>query len=1272
MKWLRLLGLIIVVAALIAVVGLRHRLLDTAARALRAIAEREASLALNAPLVIGDLRLSLVPLGLEASDIALGTDGAIGRVAHLSAQLRVRTSLRQRRPVLDMEVDRPSLDLPALLKALPQPQTPEPVVLPAFRLRRVRLRGAAVQLTDDPDALHATAPELTGRLTADSPSGHLRFRVHASGPELRRGARRLVLDQAEARGGEAADGWRLQTLEVRGEGIELHGVPRAQAMALSGEVDLAQLVFFADELASLHGTVAIDGTLDGPLDEPSLQATVRVPGLQIGDRGLGDVEVTAQLDRHGLTVDAARLRGLGGEAEASGSLTFASDVPYRGRVRWSGLDARQTAALLPAELPAELPGLSADGSAELQGTLTPLLVDASGAGRFLVAASTARPIGWRGSATYAAPGGRLAVEVTQGAGNRAGVQATIGGRGELGGTLTAQVADPDGLRGVLPVASLPNVRGSAGATAQLSGTLEDPRLQGELRARDLVVADVRVARTDGRFTLDRRALRSEAITLAIGGGSASLAGVVALDAATDNAWTLRAAGVDGGVVSAASSAVAGVSLPITGGTLTANATAQGPWQRIRVNGTAALDRFWLGRERIEHVGATVRAEGGRWSGDATVRNRTGQHLDLRGEGQIGGAIALDGGGAWTLTSLQHGEQAEMAGSLTLAASLRGMPSSLSGTAELRAESLVLDGRPIGAVRVTAQATRGRWDAETVLLDGAFTARLQVRPEPGMPFVLDGAWRDANLAHLLSDQLEARIESSGTLRASGRLAELSQAEATLQATALQFAAGDTALVSDAPLTITCRRGTCTLARVSLRGADSTLSVAGDFGSDGRLRLVIDGTGDLVLLELLGEPIESARGRYTINATVTHGAAGLSITGNLAFDKVGIDAGLPVAVTRAQGRLSLDGTSIFINELSGRVGTGTFRVTGGLDLRSGPDLGWELHDVGAVPLPSLEIELSGHGTVTGGWGSPLVAGEVLVHRMLYDNDIEFTDFLPSFNRALASAPRAAGSHEIRLDLHVLAPAQLFVENNVARIEGRADLRLSGTAARPILAGRVEALDGEVRLRGRTFELLGATADFRPDLGFGAALNISAESSIDTRDATYTVGVRVTGTTQNPRVLLSSDDPGLSQTDIATLIAVGRTTAQLRDGGGGFSAFDALNFVPRQITEGVQDGARQLLPIDRIEFESTYSRSTGAFEPQLKLGKDLTDNLSVSVGQTFGVASRTSVEAEYRLGPRVSIPLLWESQTDTEAGAFGGGIRLRYEFWRVTPFTLLSGLN
>jgi translocation and assembly module TamB len=523
--------------------------------------------------------------------------------------------------------------------------------------------------------------------------------------------------------------------------------------------------------------------------------------------------------------------------------------------------------------------------------------------------------------------------------------------------------------------------------------------------------------------------------------------------------------------------------------------------------------------------------------------------------------------------------------------------------------------------------------------------------------------------MLAPDADTIIESTGTLQMSAPVASLDQLDGTVRIDRLRLVNGPYTLATARAPQLTCRRGACRLEGLELSGPNTEVTVGGTFGG-GAVRIAIDAKGDLRLLELAVETIESARGEFVMNAEVRRAGGAWSIDGELRLDKAALDLGGPVGITRTTARLVFSRTSVRISELSGRMGTGTFAVTGAVDLLSGPDLGWMLTDVGAVLIPSLEAEASGRGSLTGTWQGLRLAGDITVSRMLYDRDIELVDFLPSLNRALANAPRPPSGRQLELDLHVVAPGELYVENNVARIEARADLRLTGTAQRPVLAGRVEALDGDVIVRGRTFELTGATADFRPDLGLAAALNIGAESTIDTPDATYVVGVRVTGTTTDPRIALSSDDPALSQTDIGTLIAVGQTTSQMREGGGaGFSIYDALGMVPKQVTEPIQRGATKILPIDRISFESVYSRTSGTFQPQLKLGKDLTDELAVAIGQTFGVESRTIAEADYRLSPRVFIPLSWESQTENQEGAFGAGVKLRYEFWRVTPYTLLG---
>lgn len=1263
MKWLRLLVLLLVLAGVASVALWRERLRAEAEEALRAFAEREVTALLDTPLRVGALRLSLLPPRVEIEAASLGAAGAVARVARATVEVRLRTSLRQRRPVLDVEVEDAALDLPALLAVLPPPDDDAADAgPPAFRLRRVVARDVAVTLSAPPDAVQIAVAEVTGQASVGA-SGRLRVAAEARAVHVDGAGRALVIDHAMARGGETAAGLQLTALAVDADGLTLSGTARDGALALDGTIALARLAVVDDALRPVQGAAQLSGTLRGSLEAPQLEVQVAVPDLSWDAQALGGLTATVDVDLEGVQIQAARLEGFGGTLEAEGRLTLDEALPFSAALRWQGLALERLAPLVDSELPA----LALAGALQVDGALAPRRVTASGEGQ--VQAAGAPVITWRGSGSEAEEAVQLELAARQGA-NRADVAVALAAAERLSGTVAVEVTELDGLRALAPVASLPDVRGALRASARLSGTMTAPEIAGEVRARDLAFKGARIAEAGGAFRADRHALHSDGIVLRAGEGRATLRGSVALDDRTANAWRVEVTQLDGTTLAALADAAGAPALPLAGGTLEATATGTGAWPAVQLAADATLRDVWLGRERIARATLAARAGGGRWTAEATISNREDQRLAWRAEGTAGGPLAIRGGGSWALTSLREGERAEMDGRLQIEVALRGPPAALDGTARVDVEDLVLGGRGIGTATLSARAVRGRWEVAAEAFGGALTLRGDVRPTSGLPFTVDGAWQQANLAPVISDQLAVRVESSGTLAARGRLADVTAAELTVVVTTLRLAEHQGTLANDGPIRLTCARGACTLAPATLRGSAGVLTAAGELQRDGRARLTLAGGGDLQVLELIGGPVQSATGRFTVDALFVHDAAGPRLSGALSLERAAVDVGLPVAITRTTGRLVFDGQVVRIEELGGRIGTGTFRITGSIDLAQGPALGWELVEVGFVPLRSLEMEVSGQGVLDGSWETVRLGGEVVVHRMLYDRDINLTDFLPDFNRALAAAPRQAGDREVRLDLHIRAPAQLFVENNLARIEGRADLRITGTAAAPVLAGRVEALDGVIMLRGREFELMGATVDFRPDLGLAAALNITAEALIDTRDASYTVGVRVTGTTRRPRVALTSDDPSLTQTDIATLIAVGRTTSQMRaSGGAGFSAFDALALVPGELTSQVEGQATQILPIDRIEFDTVYSRTTGAFEPQIKIGKDLTDNLAVAIGQTFGVSSRTLVEADYRLSPRVSIPLMWESQTETEAGAFGGGVRVRYEFWRVTPFTLLG---
>ena len=1270
MKWLRLLGLVLLtattllVAVLLIVLGpLRGWVTEVA----RQRTEGALAAALHAPVAIGALRVELLPPRLEADAVVFGPDGALARAAHVAVRLLPRASLRQGRPVAEATVDDVFVDVPRWVALLASPLPTPPTLVPAFRLDALRASRASVRLSAGDAPLDLNATGIAGELEADA-LGRLHFGADLQQAALMRRGAALALTRARVRGGETPDGWRLTAVEAVGDGVELASAePQGDRLPIRGRIALPRLAFASEVFERLGGDAEVDAALIGRLEQPAAAGTLRVANFTANGESVGDVSASAEWNLHTLTVSSARLAGFGGDVEASGNLAMEAPFTYRATLSWRDLDLQRLARVGPQAIKPS----AASGQATLSGTLEPLVVVADGGGS-VVAVHGGAALEWHGQGRYRDGAGAGEIEATQTPANTVRAQIGVGAGGALTGSLDLTVGNPTALGALLPVEGVPNLGGALSAAVQVSGTVYDPRASGQLSGRNVTVLGLSIEQLRGDFSLDRAALRTQGITAELWQGSIALRGTLALDAAGENEWQLQAVDVPGDAVVGLVFALTGSVPPIGRGTVAVELSGRGPWRRVQVDGHATMVNFWLSSEWIQQAEVTGSATWPGWQVEGQLRNRAGQTVALRGGGSAADDLAVEvHSGAWELTSLRRGELSETGGTLMLDASLKGPLRALSGRAALRVRELVVYGRRIGAVDLDADAAHGRWRITASALDDALKLRAGLTPDPGWPFTLDGDWTDLHFGRLLAPDADVFGESSGTLEWRGRLTALAQSEGAVRVQKLRIANGPFELSAPQPMRVECRRGACTFEGIELRGADTDVRASGSVAVGGAARVVITGQGDLRLLELAGGVIESARGRFTLDVELRRGAGGWDVSGELRFDQAGLDVGAPVAVTRTSGRLTLSGTTLRIDRLEGRMGTGSFAVAGSIDLLHGPDLSWTLTDVGADPLPSLEVELSGRGSLAGTWEHLRVSGEIDVARMLYDRDIALTDFLPSLNRALA-APRQPSARRIDLDLHVVAPGELYVENNVARIEARADLTIAGTAERPVLQGRIEALDGTVTFRDRTFELQGGTVDFRPDLGLAAALNIAAESTIDTPDATYLVDVRITGTTTEPRVTMSSDDPSLSQTDIATLIAVGKTTAQLRESGGGFSIYDALAAVPNQLSGPLTQGTKQLLPIDRISFESTYSRTTGTFEPQLKLGKDLTDNLAVSIGQTFGVESRTNAEADYRLTQRVYIPLTWESQTSTQQGAFGAGVKVRYEFWRVTPFTLLGGLR
>jgi translocation and assembly module TamB len=185
-------------------------------------------------------------------------------------------------------------------------------------------------------------------------------------------------------------------------------------------------------------------------------------------------------------------------------------------------------------------------------------------------------------------------------------------------------------------------------------------------------------------------------------------------------------------------------------------------------------------------------------------------------------------------------------------------------------------------------------------------------------------------------------------------------------------------------------------------------------------------------------------------------------------------------------------------------------------------------------------------------------------------------------------------------------------------------------------------------------GATA------GAGSGDGSSAASIGSTRGgALWRITLHAYGDADDLRVDMTSE-PALSQEDIVLLLTVGMTRAELDQlAASSIGASIALNALGA--ASGADRAVKQAIPIiDDFRFGSAYSTATGKTEPQLTVGKRLTNDLRASVTAGLSEDRELRSNIEWRLSNRLSVQGSYDNINDVSSSALGNlGMDLR---WRL----------
>ncbi|GAB4237909.1 MAG: hypothetical protein Kow00109_12080 [Acidobacteriota bacterium] len=558
----------------------------------------------------------------------------------------------------------------------------------------------------------------------------------------------------------------------------------------------------------------------------------------------------------------------------------------------------------------------------------------------------------------------------------------------------------------------------------------------------------------------------------------------------------------------------------------------------------------------------------------------------------------------------------------------GKPEDLRWKLEGRTESLTWQGVGLEEVALNVAGERDR--AEVVLsgrLEGApVEVAGEIQTAAPYSFRLKGQAGEVSLTDLLrrigvAAPPELSVIGSPVLAGEGSLEQLEAVRLDGVLNRLRIVLGEEKLAEARSLGWSWAGGRLTVSPTRMSGGGTDFNLEG-WLDPAEASLSFKGNGK-VDLQAVGEWL----GRRGLEGTAE---VQLNLFGSLERPRLvgecrleGLkyqDPAFPVAIREGRGRLRFTADQVSIEDVVLTTQLGILEVSGGVFLQGLVPERWQVsvsgetlrleYPEGLVSVVDAELDY------VQGRESRLVTGTVRVRSAEYARDLTLPELILLFSSPEEVALPAEESG-ITLDVAVEAYRSLRVNNNLARLLGSAELRISGDLSHPVLLGTLTIDEGYVDLEDSRYEITRGTITFSDPRTTTPYFNLEAVTTV--RDYDITVSAR--GVVEQLQLAFRSDPP-LPTSGIITLLAAGQTPeemfgiAGLSQGRTGSAvAFGAGTLLSKTLGNAVENQASRLLGFDRVSIDpfldEAVSRDPGA---RISLGKQLTPRLNITYISSF----------------------------------------------------------
>jgi len=743
-------------------------------------------------------------------------------------------------------------------------------------------------------------------------------------------------------------------------------------------------------------------------------------------------------------------------------------------------------------------------------------------------------------------------------------------------------------------------------------------------------------------------------------------------------------------------AVSGIRLPVTlDGTADIQVEAEGPLERWRDgraslqvatldghvqtlpialreparveydDGRVVLERFEgsVGKTSVSAAGALPLSTAS--SNDALLATLTGDLYDVA----VAAAVAADIKGTTTEAPIAAGK-----GPLVLLARITGSFESPTYAADLEVGPGMVQARsdlaPVENLRVRAHVENGivelrdfsgsyhgatvtaTGQAPVALLtgDGATDGSAVLKATAvGVTSAVLAPFVDASTISQVGGSLDARLDlSSPSL-------DLNDVQGEVVLDRLNLTVADLPVTQRMPTRVVARDGVARIESWTWESEGTSVDVSGQVHlSDQQAAILANGKLDARLLTpFLGVSGISTAGQVDTRLSVTGALTEPTINGEVRLANGELRLREPRVVASELNAVAvLARSNAFITSLSGTVNGG--KLSGSGQVQYAPDLrGQFMANVSGMAMNFPEglrtevdssIELT--TTVEDGAQANRLSGLVTIKRGAYREPLALvTGLLSNLQRTgtTTGSPPSPFLQSLALDVRVITEEDLVIDNNVAKAQLGADLRLINVAASPALSGRLELREGGQLFLGRNvYVVQNGTIDFANPSTIEPILGIEASTRVSGND----IDIHLTGTPENLMTELSSSSyPPLSQSDMTSLLLTGRKMEELGQQQAaavgaqvlGSLAGDVLGVAGRSVgLDTIRVGGVETNPRDPADLASETDPTS-----RVTFGKSLGRKLDVTLSQSLVESNEQTWIVDYLPVRRIALRFVQDDQ-------------------------------